>query len=177
MTHRYSSCRSACLSATWRFREALLQSTLPHSWQVKSFLADGVFSEFNVSPGMEASTETQQCTSCSTPHLPTPTFNTCGPVRLSIYSHTHSSKSTPCPFFPIFSYILTLNSLFSICSIKKDLLYKTSLIAKKKSQIIRAFKRVRVSEPSDKNFNKKKEAFIVRKRGRKRRKTLKSIRK
>ena len=69
MTHLYSSCRSACLSATWRFRDALLHSTLPHSWQVNSFFADWVFREFKVSPVIEVSTETQQCTSCScNPH-------------------------------------------------------------------------------------------------------------
>lgn len=56
MTHLYSSCRSACLSATWRFRDALLHSTLPHSWQVNSFFADWVFREFKVSPGIEVST-------------------------------------------------------------------------------------------------------------------------
>lgn len=68
MTHLYSSCRSACLSATWRFRDALLHSTLPHSWQVNNFFADWVFREFKVSPVIEVSTETQQRTSHAAAH-------------------------------------------------------------------------------------------------------------
>lgn len=68
MTHLYSSCRSACLSATWRFRDALLHSTLPHSWQVNNFFADWVFREFKDSPVIEVSTETQQRTSHAAAH-------------------------------------------------------------------------------------------------------------
>lgn len=40
MTQRYSSCRSACLSAMCRFRDALEHNTLPHSWHVNTFLGD-----------------------------------------------------------------------------------------------------------------------------------------
>lgn len=40
MTHRYSSCRSACLSAMCRLRDAFEHSTLPHSWQVNTFLGE-----------------------------------------------------------------------------------------------------------------------------------------
>jgi len=68
MTHLYSSCRSACLSATWRFRDALLHSTLPQSWQVNSFFADWVFREFKFSPVIEVSTETQQRTAHAAAH-------------------------------------------------------------------------------------------------------------
>lgn len=68
MTHLYSSCRSACLSATWRFRDALLHSTLPQSWQVNNFFADWVFREFKFSPVIEVSTETQQRTAHAAAH-------------------------------------------------------------------------------------------------------------
>lgn len=40
MTQRYSSWRSACLSAMCRFRDAFEHSTLPHSWHVNTFLGD-----------------------------------------------------------------------------------------------------------------------------------------
>ncbi|GJQ73342.1 hypothetical protein Trydic_g13711 [Trypoxylus dichotomus] len=40
MTQRYSSCRSACLSAMCRLRDAFEHNTLPHSWHVNTFLGD-----------------------------------------------------------------------------------------------------------------------------------------
>ena len=117
MTHLYSSCRSACLSATWRFRDALLHSTLPHSWQVNSFFADWVFREFKVSPVIEVSTETQQCTSCS-----------CNPHTLKSLSPNNpkgcdASCKTSLFLFLSLSLSLSLSLTLSFCSINDVFLF------------------------------------------------------
>mgnify|MGYP004580482801 CR=1 FL=1 len=116
MTHLYSSCRSACLSATWRFRDALLHSTLPHSWQVNSFFADWVFREFKVSPVIEVSTETQQCTSCS-----------CNPYTLKPYPPIIQKDDASCKtsLFLSFSLSLTLTLSLSVPSTTPPLVFLT----------------------------------------------------
>lgn len=40
MMQRYSSWRSACLSAMCRFKDAFEHSTLPHRWHVNTFLGE-----------------------------------------------------------------------------------------------------------------------------------------